>query len=131
MKKTLYKIWFLILGAAYSIPLCLAQQTSNRPTIIPPGTEGSLYIPTTPQNQVPEEYLQFTLLPSITSTIIAAAGACSVLFIIIGGIEMLTAYGNEEKVKKGLKTITYAIAGLLISILSYAIVSIISAINLK
>ena len=69
-------------------------------------------------------------MPNITKTIIAAAGACAVLFIIIGGIQMLTAYGSDEKIGKAKKTITWAIIGLLIAILSYAIVSIISAIKL-
>ena len=50
--------------------------------------------------------------------------------MIVGGIQILTAYGNEEKVSAGKKTMTYAIVGLLIAILSYAIVSIISGVRL-
>ncbi|MFC1750864.1 hypothetical protein ACFL2V_18890, partial [Pseudomonadota bacterium] len=70
------------------------------------------------------------LLPTITQTVIAAAGGLAILFIIIGGVQLLTAYGSDEKVTNAKKTITFAIVGLLIAILSYAIVSIISAVNL-
>jgi glucose uptake protein GlcU len=78
-----------------------------------------------------EQFFGGSLLPTITKTIIEAAGVTAILFIIIGGIEILTAYGNDEKIGKGKKTVTFAIVGLLISILSYAIVSIISGINLN
>lgn len=54
----------------------------------------------------------------------------AVLFIIIGGIQILTAYGSDEKISSAKKTITYAIVGLLIAILSYAIVTIISSIQI-
>jgi len=52
------------------------------------------------------------------------------LFIIIGGIQILTAYGNDEKITNAKKTIQYAIVGLLIALLSYAIVSIIGGLNI-
>lgn len=71
------------------------------------------------------------LLPTITTIVIAASGGASVLFIIIGAIQMLTAYGNDEKISQGKKTITFAIVGLIIAILSYTIVTIISSINLN
>jgi hypothetical protein len=71
------------------------------------------------------------LLPTITNIVVAASGGASVLFIIIGAIQMLTAYGNDEKISQGKKTITFAIVGLIIAILSYTIVTIISSINLN
>lgn len=59
-------------------------------------------------------------------------GICAVtavIFIIVGGMQMHAAFGNEEMIKKGKTTITWAIVGLVIAILSVAIVQIISNIN--
>lgn len=79
----------------------------------------------------PEGDVGGRLLPTITTIVVGASAGASVLFIIIGAIQMLTAYGNDEKISKGKQTITYAIVGLVIAILSYAIVTIISSINLN
>lgn len=38
----------------------------------------------------------------------------AIIFVIVGGIRVLTAGGNEENVTKGRKTIIYALIGLLI-----------------
>lgn len=79
----------------------------------------------------PETDVGGRLLPTITTIVVSASAGAAVLFIIIGSIQMLTAYGNDEKISKGKQTITYAIVGLVIAILSYAIVTIISSINLN
>lgn len=76
------------------------------------------------------KYLQETFLPKITSLIIGSAGGMAMLFVIIGGIQILTAYGNDEKIATAKKTITWALAGLLISILAYSIVQIIISIEI-
>lgn len=55
--------------------------------------------------------------------------AAAVIFIIIGGTRMLLATGNEEEIKKAKSTITWAIIGLVIAILSVAIVRIISSLD--
>lgn len=56
--------------------------------------------------------------------------ATSVIFIIIGGLQMHLAFGNDEAVGTAKKTLTWAIVGLVIAILSVGIVRIISSINL-
>jgi len=50
-------------------------------------------------------------------------GLVAVGFIIYAGVKMLTSQGNESKVKEGTKMITYAIIGLLVIFLAYAIVA--------
>jgi hypothetical protein len=133
MSKITTKLIFGTLLLLLIIPACFAQKTTPAP-IIPPGTEDQgvkLYIPHTPQRAASEgQFIGEEFLPSLTQTIIALAGGFAFLFIIIGGIQILTAYGNDEKIGNAKKTITYAIVGLLIAILSYAIVSIISGIRL-
>lgn len=49
-----------------------------------------------------------------------------VIFIIVGGLQMHLALGNEEAIKKAKTTLLWAIVGLVISIMSVAIVQIAS-----
>ncbi len=110
--------------------MCLAAPTVVRPSIVPAGSERIL-LPHPTNDQIPQEqYFGGVVLPSLTQTVIALAAGLAFLFMIIGGIQILTAYGNEEKVSNGRKTMTFAIVGLVIALLSYAIVSIISAVDL-
>lgn len=60
---------------------------------------------------------------------LSIAAITSVIFIIVGGIQMYLAMGNEEALGKAKKTVIWAIAGLVICILSVAIVQIISKIS--
>jgi len=52
------------------------------------------------------------LMDNITMIALAFAGAVAVLFIVIGGVSYLTAFGNQEKAEQGKKTLTWAIIGL-------------------
>ncbi len=52
-----------------------------------------------------------------------ATGIISVLFLVIGGIKYASSNGNSKQVEDGKRTITYAIVGLIISILAATIVS--------
>lgn len=65
------------------------------------------------------------LLPSIAVFVIQVASAISVLFIIIGSIQYIFAVGDETKFGNAKKTVIFAAVGLIISLLSYAIVSLI------
>lgn len=49
----------------------------------------------------------------------------SVLFIIIGGYQYVTSAGKEDQAKSGRRTVTYAVIGVAISILSYMIVRVV------
>lgn len=51
-----------------------------------------------------------------------AAGAVSVIFIIVGAIQYITSAGGEG-IKKAKTTIAMAIAGLVISIVAYGVVT--------
>ena len=70
-----------------------------------------------------------TFLPRLAIGIIGTVGIASFLFLIIAGVRYATLYGNEEGVEKAKNQIIYALAGLMVALLSYTIVSII--INLK
>lgn len=58
------------------------------------------------------------------------AALTSVIFIIVGGMQMHLAMGNEEALTKAKKTLIWAIAGLVIAILSVAIVQIVARLRI-
>ena len=68
-------------------------------------------------------------LPDVITTIINVmlfiAGALAVIMIIYGGIRYITAHGDEKQVKVAKDTIVYSVAGLIIAILAYALVTFI------
>jgi len=72
------------------------------------------------------------LLFAIQKILLPLVGLVSVAFIIIGGFQYITSGGNEEQAEAGKKTLTNAIIGLVVVILSYIIVVvIINALNGK
>ncbi len=58
--------------------------------------------------------------------LIAVAGALAVIFILVGAIYFIISAGDAGRVKKARDIITNAVAGLLIIIASYAVVTYIS-----
>jgi hypothetical protein len=71
------------------------------------------------------QYVQESLLPRIALIVVKLAITGSVIFLIVGAIQLLTAYGNQEKIDPAKKTLIFALIGLVISLLSYAIVQLI------
>ena len=63
------------------------------------------------------------IIKGILLTVIAAAGLVAVIFVIIGGVNYMTSTGDPGKAKKAKDTILYALIGLVISVLSFAIVN--------
>lgn len=70
------------------------------------------------------------IIPFIIQYAIGLAVALSVIALIIGGYQFMTAYGDTNKHETAQKTITYALVGLVISITAYGIVYIITSIRL-
>ena len=53
------------------------------------------------------------------------AFAISIIFIIIAGIKIVTASGDEKKLASAQSTLTYAIIGLVVTILAFVIVRLV------
>lgn len=68
-----------------------------------------------------------TTLPSAVTSILKAiilvCGLVSVAFIIIGGVQYMTSSGDAAKIKKAKDTILYAVIGLIVCALAFAIVN--------
>jgi type IV secretory pathway VirB2 component (pilin) len=65
-------------------------------------------------------------LKMIRTWFLGFAGALAVLFIIIGGIEFIASAGNPQRLEGAKKTLTYAIIGLVIVLLSTVILNLIA-----
>ena len=63
------------------------------------------------------------VVTNVLSVIIGMVGIIAVIFIVIGGIKYMTSAGEPEKIKSAKKTIGYAILGIIISALAFAIVN--------
>lgn len=67
-----------------------------------------------------------TYLGTIADYLLAFVAALAVLFIIIGGLQLMTSRGNQTQTTRGKKTLTYAVIGLVLIILARVIFSLIS-----
>lgn len=63
------------------------------------------------------------LLESIINILLFIIGAIAVIMIIIGGIKYTTSNGDQAQVTSAKNTILYAIVGLVVAIMAYAIVN--------
>lgn len=79
------------------------------------------------------EILTFNCLPILIANIIywllVFAGSVALFFIIFSGIKFLTSQGDPKQVEGARKTLTWAIAGLALILLSFAIVNIIAGVT--
>ncbi|MCL2869194.1 pilin [Candidatus Saccharibacteria bacterium] len=62
-------------------------------------------------------------ISALVNTALFIVGVISVVMIIYAGIRYQTAAGDPAKIKTAQHTLTYAIVGLIIAILAYAIVN--------
>ncbi len=65
------------------------------------------------------------ILNNIIDLMLGLSGTIAMLYIIIGGYQYITSAGNPALAEKGKKTLTNAIIGLVIIILSYVIVKLV------
>jgi hypothetical protein len=81
---------------------------------------GEFYNPLGKVNTIP------ALIVQATKIILALTGMLAVLFIIIGGLRYITSGGSPEAVKSAKNTVTYAIIGLVIAVMAFAIVNVVT-----
>lgn len=61
-------------------------------------------------------------ISTVVNILLFLIGAVSVIMIVIGGIKYTTSNGNADQTKSAKNTILYAIVGLVVAILAYALV---------
>lgn len=62
-------------------------------------------------------------IKTITNVLLFIIGAIAVIMIIIGGIRYVTSNGDASQTKAAKDTILYAVIGVIVAILAYAIVN--------
>ena len=68
---------------------------------------------------------------NLTNWILGFVAMIAVLMIIFGGVMYIGSAGDETKATTGKRTVTYALIGLIIAGIAYAIVNVIVSIVLK
>ena len=127
MKKIFQKTGQILTGAATIVTLTAgrAMAAMNYENPAQAGAEAAR------ANGMPAELIGATgVFTRITNTILFAVGFISVVMLILGGLRYIISGGDSKKVTDAKNTIMYAIIGLIIAILSYAIVNfVISAVG--
>jgi len=80
----------------------------------------NLYNPLGAQNDSLTDFLV-----TILKGFLAITAMWSVMFIVVGGFRMVISQGNEEAVGVAKKTITWAVLGLVVTLLSFSIIAIV------
>ncbi len=109
--------------ATEAAPPSVTAPTIPKPSYLPGPNE-------TTKGSEAQDYFLNVSIPKIINAGIGIIGIGAFIGLVIGAINMLTAYGVEDKYKKGKDIIQYSLIGLVIVMLSYAIVSVISSISL-
>lgn len=64
-----------------------------------------------------------SLAKTITNTLLFVIGAVAVVMIVIGGFRYVTSNGEAAQVQAAKNTIMYAVIGIIVSLMAYAIVN--------
>lgn len=107
-----------IAGAQYQIP---------KPETLP-GQEFNFETEEDKQNA--KNYLPNVIAPHFTKGFISFAGIFAFFGLLVSGVLYIMAYGEEGTLTKAKTIAQWSLIGLLISIFSYAIVSIITSIKI-
>ena len=70
----------------------------------------------------------FDIIATFVALGLIAASVLCLLYIIWGGISFILSAGNEEKIKKAVSTIRFAIIGLLVTFIAFFAVSFLARI---
>jgi hypothetical protein len=106
MNKTLKKLYLLSMPAALFLA-SPALAASDSPTIKVPSNGPSVD----------------TIITGAINILLWVAGIASVIVIIVGGIMFIVSGGDENTTKRARSAILYAIIGLVITLLAFAIVN--------
>lgn len=68
-----------------------------------------------------------SIIETVINTILVVLGMIAVIMIVIGGIRYTTSNGDAGSTKAAKDTILYAVVGLVVAILAYAIVNFVLA----
>ncbi len=68
-----------------------------------------------------------SLIKNVINTILVVLGMIAVIMIVVGGIRYTTSNGESAQIASAKNTILYAVVGLVVAVLAYAIVNFVLA----
>ena len=104
----------VVLSTFFSVQMALAQFAGFHMPAQPVGTPGDFG----------------QSIVNLTNWVLGFATMIAVLALIWGGMNYLTSAGNEETAKSGKQTIKYALLGLIVAGIAYALVNVVVSIIL-
>lgn len=66
---------------------------------------------------------------NIISVALQALGGVAVIMVVVGGIRLSSAHGDPSQVKAGRETILYALVGVAVAIVAYAVINYVVSFN--
>ena len=106
-----------------------------KPNVLPPIPQPDLLPgPNLTEDATGEDVRDFIserVLPKLANRLIAVVATISVFALVIAGLMMVFAVGNEEQLKNARKAAIFAGVGLALSLLSFFIVDLINSLNLS
>lgn len=75
------------------------------------------------EDQPPDLFGEGGIFQTITNVLLFIIGAISVIMLIIGGIRYVVSGGDQAAVTSAKNTILYAVVGIIVAILAYALVN--------
>lgn len=115
-KKLAYIISLVALVYTFMMP---ATVTADAVDVFPSGVCGSSKVCGNKGSTSP----LFKTIKNIINLMLYAAGIIAVVMIIIGGISYALSSGDQSKITSAKNTILYAVIGLIVAALSFAIVN--------
>lgn len=126
----IHRFVFLFLLLSLSIPSVFALNSNEVKlsdpvggNILPGGNNLSA-------DNIKDSFAFSKIIPFVITYGIRLAVVLSVIALIFGGYQYLTAYGDEEKYKTAHKTIMYALLGLVLAITAFGLVKVITTFQL-
>jgi hypothetical protein len=80
-------------------------------------------------NDIPTIQNLETVFEKVIGAAVSFAGICLFVLLLVGGVKYITSGGDPKATEGAQKTITYAIGGLVILLLSYMILVLINKIT--
>lgn len=68
-------------------------------------------------------------IPAVAQILLNSSAALALIFVIIGGAQLLLSFGQEEALTKSKKTIQWALGGLVVALTSHLIVTVVISEN--
>ena len=128
LKKNLMTGLLLLL---FCLPMVAAAQYSiPKPSLLPGPDPEKINVETKDGRTNQDNYQVKVFIPFLTTVFVAFAAFLSFITLILAGIKYITAY-TEESTASAKRLIIWSLVGLLISIFSFAIVSIFTRVTIS